>query len=70
LFFDEAYHHEKPGQVAFAGWAVEQDRLNRSLVRLQGLSRTRPRQLAPSLRLFSCLMSEIETFRKPIRAAN
>jgi len=40
LFFDEAYHHEKPGQVAFAGWAVEQDRLNRSLVRLQGLSRT------------------------------
>jgi len=40
LFFDEAYHHEKPAQIVFAGWAVEQDRLNRNLTRLRQLFRT------------------------------
>lgn len=40
LFFDEAYHHKKPGEVVFAGWAVEQNRLNSNPMRPQDLCRT------------------------------
>jgi hypothetical protein len=40
LFFDESYSRKSCGQIIFAGWAVEQDRLNRKPVRLQELSRT------------------------------
>jgi hypothetical protein len=40
LFFDESYPRNSPGKVVFAGWAVEQDRLNRRPMRLQELSRT------------------------------
>jgi hypothetical protein len=40
LFFDESYTRKNPGKVVFAGWAVEQDRLNRKLMRLQDLSET------------------------------
>lgn len=39
LFFDEAYCRKSPGKMAFAGWAVEQDRLNRQPKQLQELSR-------------------------------
>jgi hypothetical protein len=40
LFFDESYPGNSPGKVVFAGWAVGQDRLNRTPRRLQELSRT------------------------------
>jgi hypothetical protein len=38
--FDESYPRKSCGQIIFAGWAVEQDRLNRKPVPLQELSRT------------------------------
>jgi hypothetical protein len=40
LFFDESYAHRSPGKLAFAGWAVEQDRFNRRPKRQRELSRT------------------------------
>jgi hypothetical protein len=40
LFFDESYPRKSHGKIILAGWAVEQDRLNRRRVGLKELSKT------------------------------
>jgi hypothetical protein len=63
LFFDESYTRKDPRRVAFAGWAVEQDRLNRKLMHLQELSKT------PVLNAIDGMLEELEAWAVVSRAS-
>jgi hypothetical protein len=63
LFFDESYTRKSPGKVVFAGWVVEQDRLNRKLLRLQELSKT------PVLNSIDGLLNDLDAWAIVARAS-
>jgi hypothetical protein len=63
LFFDESYTRKDAGKVVFAGWAVEQDRLNRKLMRLEELSKT------PVLVSIDAMLQDLDAWAIVTRAA-